>query len=395
MSIESLNNLFTANNIKANAVAKIDGLTHTMYHIDLDPTLLALPSNIKIAIQRVLLGKEIKMVDFIPNTPYMGIEVANTARPLIKLTDCKYDLKGLEFVVGRNNTGDVIRDLAKAPHMLIAGKTGSGKSVFINTLIMSLLKNNNPETLHLHLVDPKQVELGIYRNHPCVKSLSTTAKDAITSLESLVYEMERRYTMLNNGGFRNITEYNASKSPKMPYIVMVFDEFGDYMTTKSNRASIEVAVTRIAQKARAAGIHLILATQRPSVDVITGTIKANMTVRVAFSCTSKVDSMTIIGNGDAEGLQGNGDMLISFNGTLERVQGAYIDSTEITTLLARVPKFTPKGAVKTTITESIMNMCSAVVKNGTGVVAKHNEHSFDVVKSMSTSDLKFTLDFTK
>ena len=335
MSIARLNELFSALNVKATAVAKVDGLTSTVYHIDLHPSLIGLPANIKPAIQRALMGQDIKLLEYVKGTPYMGIEVANESRETVSF-DSKPTISGLDFVVGRGNDGLVLENLAKMPHLLVAGQTGSGKSVFLNSLITNLLENNMPEDLVMHLIDPKQVELNIFSNHACVRSFSTTADDALEVLTDAITTMNSRYHDFSKTGCRNIEEYRKTGN-KMPYIVVVFDEYADFMLEKRTAARIESAISNIAAKARAAGIHLVLATQRPSVDVVTGTIKANLPVRVAFKTASATDSRTIIGNGDAAKLLGKGDMLIGTEGNLKRVQGVYIDQEKIESVVKSSP----------------------------------------------------------
>jgi S-DNA-T family DNA segregation ATPase FtsK/SpoIIIE len=229
-------------------------------------------------------------------------------------------------VAGRPN----ITDLSKMPHLLIAGATGTGKSVAINSLIVSLLYRNTPQDIKFILVDPKRVELNLYNGIPHLLTPSITESDkAVNALKWAVAEMERRYKMLAEAGKRNMAEYNEATELKAPYIVIVVDELADLMSVAQQ--DVEAAIVRLAQMARAVGIHLVLATQRPSVEVITGLIKANITSRVAFAVASQIDSRTILDSSGAEKLLGNGDMLfISAEFTKpRRIQGAFIGEKEV------------------------------------------------------------------
>ncbi len=277
----------------------------------------------------------------IPGKSLVGIEVPNEDREMIRLRD----LLGREFskkkssltlAVGKDVSGNSIyADLAKMPHLLVAGATGSGKTIFLNTLILSLIYKNSPEDLRLILVDPKRVEFSLYKRLPhLLTSVIYDAEKTHNALEWLIGEMERRFDVLSESKKRNIRSYNewAKKQEDeevMPYIVLVVDELADLMAKKQNE--IESGIVRIAQMARAVGIHLILATQRPSVEVITGLIKANITSRVSFQVASQVDSRTILDMGGAERLLGAGDMLfISSNNSSKprRVQGPFVSEEE-------------------------------------------------------------------
>ncbi len=283
----------------------------------------------------------------IPNKAAVGIEVPNKESNAVGIREI---LEAPEFVsakskltvaLGKDISGNIITaDIAKMPHGLIAGATGSGKSVCTNSIIISLLYKNSPEELKLLLIDPKTVEFEPYNGIPHLKvPVITDARKAAGALSWAVDEMEKRYKMLSDRKVRNIEEYNSfvdslseeerQDIEKMPYLVIMIDEFADLMQTASKE--VEDSITRIAAKARAAGIHLLLATQRPSVDVITGVIKANIPTRIALTCSSQIDSRTIIDSAGAEKLLGRGDMLFNPVGTSKpiRVQGCFVSNKEI------------------------------------------------------------------
>ncbi len=315
----------------------------------------------------------VRVVEVIPGKSYVGIEVPNEQREMVRLGDVlasnAYDesKSPLTLALGHDIAGvPVMADLAKMPHLLVAGTTGSGKSVGVNTMLMSLLFKAGPDEVRLILVDPKMLELSVYEGIPhLLTPVVTDMKDAANALRWAVGEMERRYKLMAALGVRNLAGYNkkvidakAAGQPivdpiwradpmaftpvdqqtapmldKLPYIVIVIDEFADMMMIVGKK--VEQLIARIAQKARAAGIHLILATQRPSVDVITGLIKANIPTRIAFQVSSKIDSRTIIDQGGAEQLLGHGDMLYLPPGSPVpiRVHGAFIDDHEVHTVV--------------------------------------------------------------
>ncbi len=284
-----------------------------------------------------LAAHSIRMEAPIPGKRAVGIEVPNVKSATVRLRSIFEahdwtEIKGpLGFAIGRDITGKpVVADLAKMPHLLVAGQTGSGKSVMINTILTSLLYRNSPSDLKLILVDPKQVEMKPYDDIPhLLTPVITEPEKCISALKWAVAEMERRYKALADIGKRNIAEYNIVKKEEgMPYIVIVIDELADLMMMAAR--DVEALIVRIAQKARAVGIHLVLATQRPSVDVITGLIKANVPARIAFTVASQVDSRTIIDQMGAEKLLGMGDMLFltADMPKPKRVQGAFIDEPE-------------------------------------------------------------------
>lgn len=274
----------------------------------------------------------------IPGKRAVGIEVPNkkgamvNLRSIIESADWKKSASPLGFAIGKDISGHgVVGELETMPHLLVAGQTGSGKSVMINTLLTSLLYRNSPADLKLILVDPKQVELTPYNHIPhLLTPVITEPEKCISALKWAVNEMERRYTLLAEKGKRNIQGFNESnKEDHMPYIVIVIDELADLMMLAAR--DVEALIVRIAQKARAVGIHLVLATQRPSVDVITGLIKANIPARIAFTVASQIDSRTIIDQMGAEKLLGKGDLLITTaaHPKPRRVQGVFVDDPEV------------------------------------------------------------------
>ncbi len=273
----------------------------------------------------------------IPGKSLVGIEVPNKSAALVRLgTMLGYSefkkIGGLGFVLGRDVSGEpIFGDVTKMPHALIAGSTGSGKSVMIHALLMSLLYGHSPETLRLILIDPKKVELSLYDGVPhLISPVITEGKKAIGVFRWAISEMERRYELLLSAGSRDIKSYNAAK-PKdiLPWIVIVVDELADLMAAYGRE--IEGSIVRLAQMARATGIHLVLSTQRPSVEVITGLIKANITSRIALQVASQIDSRTILDSAGAEKLLGNGDMLFvsSEFSKPKRIQGAFISEEEV------------------------------------------------------------------
>ncbi|MEP6900172.1 MAG: DNA translocase FtsK 4TM domain-containing protein [Actinomycetota bacterium] len=313
-------------------------------------------------------------IDRIPGKAFVGIEVPNRERETIQLREVieskkfKDSSSMLSIALGKSIDGlNYVADLAKMPHLLIAGATGAGKSVGVNTLIVSILYKAKPDDVKLIMVDPKQVELGIYADIPHLATpIITDPKRAAISLKWAVGQMERRYKDLAGWGVRNIDGYNAEVKrrneteqfnengepwKKLPFIVIIIDELADLMMVAGKE--VEESITRLAQMARAVGIHLVLATQRPSVDVITGLIKANFPSRISFRVSSKVDSRTIIDANGAESLLGKGDMLFLPPGTsnLIRVHGAFVDEKEIAKIVEHI-KTQGKPEYDTTITKT-------------------------------------------
>lgn len=295
----------------------------------------------------------IRIIAPIPGKGTIGIEVPNVKKSMVSLRNLlaseKFQQSSMELpiAIGKKiDNENFIADLAKMPHLLMAGATGQGKSVGINTLLVSLLYKKHPSQLKFVLVDPKKVELSLYKlieKHFLAKlpgeeeAIITDTKKVIHTLNALCIEMDLRYDLLKEAGTRNIREYNNKfvqrrLNPQrghryLPFVVLVIDEFADLIMTAGKE--VEMPIARLAQLARAVGIHLIIATQRPSVNIITGTIKANFPARIAFKVSSKIDSRTILDIGGAEQLIGQGDMLVSFNGELVRLQCAFVDTPEV------------------------------------------------------------------
>jgi len=292
-----------------------------------------------------LAAKDIRIEAPIPGKSAVGIEVPNQEIAMVSLREVLENQsspsKKLLFALGRDISGDAVADeLNKMPHLLIAGATGSGKSVCVNGIIVSILMRAKPHEVKMMMIDPKKVELNVYNGIPhLLAPVVTDPKKASQALKKVVSEMERRYELFSDTGTRNIEGYNeyvrkynlenGGDQPNLPYIVVLVDELADLMMVASS--DVEDAITRLAQMARAAGIHLIIATQRPSVDVITGVIKANIPSRIAFSVSSQTDSRTILDSGGAEKLLGRGDMLYMPVGTSKptRVQGAFLSDEEV------------------------------------------------------------------
>ena len=301
--------------------------------------------NLSDDIALALAAKDIRIEAPIPGKPYVGIEVPNSQTSFVSFSDVIQSAiqspKPLDVPLGRDISGNVrLCDITKMPHMLIAGSTGSGKSVCINGIITSILMKTKPHEVKLMMIDPKMVELNVYNGIPhLLTPVVTNPRKAAQALQKVVAEMEKRYELFASMGMRNIDGYNAhveqynretgDNNPTLPYIVVIVDELADLMMVASNE--VEDAIIRLAQMARAAGIHMILATQRPSVDVITGIIKANVPSRIAFAVSSGTDSRTIIDANGAEKLLGRGDMLYMPMGENKpiRVQGAFLTDEEV------------------------------------------------------------------
>ena len=295
--------------------------------------IVALQNDLKLA----LAASSIRIEAPIPGRSLVGIEVPNKTsasvrlRELFELEDFQRHPSGLGFVIGRDVAGKpIVEDLSKMPHLLIAGATGSGKSVSINVLLTSLLMRNTPDDVKFIIIDPKRVEMSLYNGLPHLMTpIIIDHQKAVNALRWSVAEMDRRYHLLSEARKRNITEYNEVSPAPLSYLVVIVDELADLMTVARN--DVETTIVRLAQMARAVGIHLVLATQRPSVDIITGLIKANITSRIAFAVASQIDSRTILDQAGAEKLLGRGDLLYITAEMAQprRLQGALISEKEV------------------------------------------------------------------
>ncbi len=278
-------------------------------------------------------------------TQYLGVEVPNdqretvTIKELLSNENFKNTSLKIPICIGKDISGNIeVIDLSKTPHLLVAGTTGSGKSVFINTLLASVLYKFSPKELRLILIDPKMLELSVYNDIAhLLTPVVTEPKKAIIALKWVCKEMERRYSLMNEENTRSLEGYNQKSIEKLPYIIVFIDEMADLMMTAGKE--VEHYVQRLAQMARACGIHLVMATQRPSVDIITGSIKANFPSRISFQVASKYDSRTVLGEIGAEQLLGNGDMLMTKNGgNIIRYQSAFISDNEVNKLIKEIKK---------------------------------------------------------
>lgn len=299
-----------------------------------------------------LASSDIRIEAPIPGKSVIGIEVANTLKENVSLKEIlsskEYQncTSKMPMALGKTISGEIIvSSIDKMPHMLIAGATGSGKSVCINTLIMSILFKSSPEDVKMILIDPKVVELKIYNKIPHLAiPVVTDSKKASAALNWAVREMERRYTLFSDNQVRDIKGYNEKQKTdeleKLPYLVIVIDELSDLMMVSANE--VESYICRLAQMARACGIHLIVATQRPSVDVITGTIKANIPSRISFQVSSQIDSRTILDSSGAETLLGKGDMLFNPSGVSKpiRIQGCFVSDSEVEAVVNNIKEQT-------------------------------------------------------
>ncbi len=285
--------------------------------------------------------RSVRIVAPIPGKGVIGIELANAHREIVYLKDIlaskAFQSHGgkLPLALGQDIVGNpVVTDLARMPHLLIAGATGTGKSVGLNSMICSLLYRHRPEEMRLLMIDPKRIELSLYDGIPhLLHPVVSEPKEATRALRWAVLEMERRYQLLEEAHVRNLEGYNKVSQEPLPFLVVIIDELADLMMVSSKE--VESAIARLAQMARAAGIHLLVATQRPSVDVLTGLIKANFPARISFKVSSKIDSRTILDTGGAEQLLGMGDMLFLPPGSamLERIHGAYVTEAEISKIV--------------------------------------------------------------
>ncbi|WP_074213607.1 DNA translocase FtsK [Salinivibrio sp. ES.052] len=351
--------------VQARVVGVYPGPVITRFELDLAPGVkVSRISGLSKDLARALSTTAVRVVEVIPGKPYIGLELPNEHRETVFMSEVvgserfKNNHSPISVVLGNDIAGEaIITDLGKAPHMLVAGTTGSGKSVGVNVMLVSMLYKASPEDVRFIMIDPKMLELSVYEGIPhLLTEVVTDMKDAGNALRWCVGEMERRYKLMSALGVRNLKGFNekvkaaeaannpipdplwkpgdsmdesAPKLEKLPYIVVVVDEFSDLMMVVGKK--VEELIARLAQKARAAGIHLVLATQRPSVDVITGLIKANIPTRMAFTVSTKTDSRTILDQGGAESLLGMGDMLFMPNGSNHpiRVHGAFVSDEEV------------------------------------------------------------------
>ncbi|WP_058834607.1 DNA translocase FtsK [Luteimonas abyssi] len=352
-------------------------------------------------IARGLSVKSVRVVDVIPGKSVIGLEIPNTRREMIYLSELlrsrEYDKSAspLTLALGKDISGrSTVADLARMPHLLVAGTTGSGKSVAVNAMVLSLLFKATPKDLRMLMIDPKMLELSVYEGIPhLLAPVVTDMKEAANGLRWCVAEMERRYKLMSAVGVRNLAGFNkkvkdaqdagqplldplfkpnpeidevAQPLEPLPYIVIFIDEFADMMMIVGKK--VEELIARLAQKARAAGIHLILATQRPSVDVITGLIKANIPTRIAFQVSSKIDSRTILDQSGAESLLGNGDMLYLPPGTAlpERVHGAFVSDEEVHRVVEQLKQSGPVDYIQGVLDE-VQTMGDGTVVGATGL----------------------------
>ena len=387
---ENLVNKLEEFGIEGRVEDSLPGPVITRFEISLAPgTKASQVTNIANDLARSLAVKSVRVVEVIEGKSSIGIEIPNPKRKVVTLYSsvhehAKESLKPLEFCIGKDIAGESAKiDLQQLPHLLIAGTTGSGKSVGVNTILLNLLRNNNPSNLKLLLIDPKMLELSVYDGIPhLIAPVITDMQKAANGLNWCVKEMDRRYKLMSILGVRSLEGFNQkalkpSSIPQeekellmdtlngditpLPYIVVVIDELADLMMVTGKK--VEQLIARLAQKARASGIHLVIATQRPSVDVITGLIKANIPSRMSFLVSSKVDSRTILDQGGAEQLLGKGDMLFIEPGTSipKRIHGAFVKDDEV----QKITKYLRKTGKPEYIEEVTKSIEVQELSNGT------------------------------
>lgn len=327
--IESCLNTFK---IDSKVINSFTGPLVTSYEIELEPGVkLSKVSMLADELSMALGSESVNIVAPIPGTSFVGIEVPNKHASIVYIRDVlsRYSTSDLNVALGKNTYGEPYTlNIATTPHLLIAGQTGSGKSMCINSIVSSLLLNHGPDTLRMIMIDPKVVELSVYKNIPhLLLPIITSPSDTLNALHYTIEEMERRYQLLESTGVRDIKSFNESYE-RLPYIVVIIDELSDLMLSLGKK--LESSIVKLSQKARSVGIHLIIATQRPSVKVITGTIKANLPTRIAFKVSSQIDSRIILDVKGAENLLGRGDMLLKAIDSQNpiRLHGSYISDAE-------------------------------------------------------------------
>ncbi len=347
----------------------------------------------------------------IPGKPLVGIEIPNQKRVTVRLKNLLSDPEfsntssWLNFALGRDVVGaPIFTDLTKMPHLLVAGSTGTGKTICLNTILLGLLYKNTPRTMRMILIDPKRVEFSVYNNLPHLLSpVIYDASKTVSALRWLINEMERRFEILSEVGARNIYFYNQKieKNGKfkkegfeyMPYIVLVVDELADLMASRGK--DVEAGIVRLSQKARAVGIHLILATQRPSVEVITGLIKANIIARIAFQVASQIDSRTILDMSGAEKLLGGGDMLFQSSTISKprRIQGAYVSEKEVSKVVDFINKNQHSEGIDGLSQELEQELEKEEIEEGGGVFSGEDDPLYEEAKKLIVETKKASASF--
>jgi DNA segregation ATPase FtsK/SpoIIIE, S-DNA-T family len=416
-------------NIIAEVISVNPGPVVTRFEIQPAPGIkVSQISNLSKDLARALSIISVRVVEVIPGKPYIGIEIPNEHRELVTLGEIVKskafeDLSSpLTLALGKDISGNpVVSDLAKMPHLLIAGTTGSGKSVAINTMILSLLYKSTPSTVRLILIDPKMLELSVYEGIPhLLTPVVTNMKEAANALKWCVAEMDRRYYLMSHLGVRNLAGYNKKVADSitqkklipdpmykqseslseevrylevLPNIVIVIDELSDMMMQVGK--AVEELICRLAQKARASGIHLIVATQRPSVDVITGLIKANIPSRIAFQVSAKVDSRTILDQMGAESLLGNGDMLFLPTGASVpvRIHGAFVSDQEVHDIVRNVKSISEPNFVEEVITGNLTQVTEGL--NVTNTDSAEDDPLYDQAVSIVTESRRASISYVQ